>query len=124
MVVIRFARNGKKHNPVYKIMVAHKEYAATGRYIENIGLYNPRKAYEGGVTFNKERYEHWVAKGAIPSQTVKSLVSKIDKDGFAKRPEPKVKKKAAAPKKEEAVDAKADDAAKAEEAAPATETKE
>lgn len=126
MVVIRLARNGKKHNPVYKIMVAHKETAATGRYIERVGMYNPRKAYEGGVDLNKERYDHWVSKGAIPSQTVSSLVKKIEADGFAKRPEVKAKKKAAPAKEETKEETKADDAAaetkKAD--APAAETKD
>jgi len=113
MVVIRLARNGKKHDPIYKIMVAHKDVAATGKFIEQLGIYNPRKAYEGGITFKKERYEHWIAQGAQPSKTVLNLVNKLARDGFAQRPAPEKKKKAAP--KAEATEAKAEEKVEAAE---------
>lgn len=92
MVVIRLARGGRKAAPVYKINVANKRDALTGRYIERLGLYKPDDA-KPEFEINKERYDYWLSKGAQPSDRVKLLMSTI---AVGKQPrQPKPKKKAA-----------------------------
>ena len=118
MVVIRLARNGKKKDPIYKVMVSNKDHAATGRFIEKLGVYNPKKAHEGGFTFDKERYAFWLKQGAVPSQTVSSLVKKLEKGVFDKPKVVKAKKSKEDPKK--AAAEKTEDAVK-KEAAPKAE---
>ena len=75
MVRIRLARHGAKKKPFYRIVVADKESPRDGRFLENVGtydpLYNPAK-----VTLKEERIKYWMDKGAIPSDTVKSLLKK------------------------------------------------
>ena len=76
MVVIRLSRRGSKHNPKYKIAVADKRFAVTGRHIELIGHYDPLSK-DKTVTIDKQKYEEWLKKGAQPSKTVRNLYKKI-----------------------------------------------
>lgn len=93
MLVIRFYRTGRKHQPSYKIVVADKRKAAgAGRFVEEVGFYNP-------VTKEKvvrsERAKHWISKGAKPSATVHNLFVKEGIVQLAKIPtHAKPKKKA------------------------------
>jgi small subunit ribosomal protein S16 len=74
-VRIRLARHGAKKKPFYRIIVADSESPRDGRFIENVGTYNP--LYEPAkVTLKSERIKYWMAQGAIPSDTVKSLLKK------------------------------------------------
>jgi small subunit ribosomal protein S16 len=74
-VRIRLARHGAKKKPFYRIIVADSESPRDGRFIENVGTYNP--LYEPAkVTLKSERIEYWITRGAIPSDTVKSLLKK------------------------------------------------
>jgi small subunit ribosomal protein S16 len=74
-VRIRLARHGAKKRPFYRIIVADSESPRDGRFIENVGTYNP--LYEPAkVTLKSERIEYWITRGAIPSDTVKSLLKK------------------------------------------------
>lgn len=74
MVVIRLARGGAKKRPFYQVVVADQRRSRDGRYIENIGFYNPlAKESEEGLRLNMEAYNAWVAKGAQPSDRVKAL---------------------------------------------------
>ncbi|GBU09584.1 30S ribosomal subunit protein S16 [Gammaproteobacteria bacterium] len=76
MVTIRLARGGSKKRPFYQIVVADSRNAATGRYIERIGFFNPiAKGQEERVRLDLERYDHWVGLGAQPSDRVKSVRS-------------------------------------------------
>ena len=73
MVIIRLARFGKKHAPVYRITVADKEAKLSGRFIERIGIYNPQLSEEKSISLNVERYKYWLGVGAKPTERVQSL---------------------------------------------------
>ena len=72
-VRIRLRRVGTKNVPVYRIVVADGRSPRDGRFIENIGTYNPKKA-ENNFTVNLDRAKHWISKGAQPSDTVRSFL--------------------------------------------------
>ena len=77
-VKIRLARHGAKKRPFYRIVVADNESPRDGRYLENVGTYNPlNEPVE--VSVKEERIRYWMDQGAIPSDTVKSL---LKKEGF------------------------------------------
>jgi len=80
MVVIRLARGGANKRPFYHLVVAESRRAATGRFIERVGFYDP-KAPEGreSLRVNVERLKHWQGKGAQLSPTVKRLVKQFGK---------------------------------------------
>ncbi|WP_230658311.1 30S ribosomal protein S16 [Psychrobacter sp. I-STPA10] len=74
MVVIRLARGGAKKRPFYQVVVADQRRSRDGRYIENIGFFNPlAKGNEEAVRLNMEAYNAWIEKGAQPSDRVASL---------------------------------------------------
>ena len=75
MVKIRLARHGAKKKPYYRIVVADSESPRDGRYLENVGTYDPLQD-PAKVTFKEERIKYWIGQGAIPSDTVKSLFKK------------------------------------------------
>ena len=77
-VKIRLARHGSKKKPFYRIVVADNESPRDGRYLENVGTYNPLKE-PVEVSIKEERIRYWMDQGAIPSDTVKSL---LKKEGF------------------------------------------
>jgi small subunit ribosomal protein S16 len=77
-VKIRLARHGAKKRPFYRIVVADNKSPRDGRYLENVGTYNPLKD-SVEVSFKEERIRYWMEQGAIPSDTVKSL---LKKEGF------------------------------------------
>jgi small subunit ribosomal protein S16 len=74
-VRIRLKRMGAKKKPFYRIVVADSRYPRDGRFIEEIGYYNPTTK---PTTFevDAEKVRQWVAKGAKPSDTVKMLLEK------------------------------------------------
>jgi len=80
MVVIRLARGGAKKRPFYHLVVADSRRAATGRFIESLGFYDP-KAPEGreSLRIDVERVKYWKGKGAQPSSTVVRLVKQFGK---------------------------------------------
>jgi small subunit ribosomal protein S16 len=73
MVKIRLARHGSKKRPFYRIVVANSESPRDGRFIEQIGLYDPTRS-PVFVKIDLERMSAWRAKGAQPSQTVLQLI--------------------------------------------------
>ena len=75
MVKMRLFRMGDKKNPIYRVVVADSRKAATGEYIDCIGHYNPGTT-PAQVTINVELAKEWIAKGAQPTETVKSLLKK------------------------------------------------
>jgi small subunit ribosomal protein S16 len=77
-VKIRLARHGAKKRPFYRIVVADSEFPRDGRYLENVGTYNPLMD-PADVTLKQERIKYWIEKGAIPTDTVKSL---LKREGF------------------------------------------
>lgn len=72
-VAIKLYRIGKKGKPAYRIVVANKRYKANGKYIEEIGFYDPLKT-PTFLKINKERYDYWLSKGAIPSEGIVKLL--------------------------------------------------
>ena len=75
MVKIRLRRMGAKKNPFYRIVVADSRAPRDGRFIEEIGTYDPlTKTSE--IVVNTERAQYWVKNGAQPTDTVKALLKK------------------------------------------------
>lgn len=72
MVRIRLRRVGSTHQPHYRVVVADKESPRDGRFIENVGHYNPR-TQPGTIVFNEDRIYHWLSVGAQPSESVEKL---------------------------------------------------
>ena len=72
-VTIRLARAGAKKKPFYKVVVADHRFPRDGRFIEQVGTYDPKKP-EHGIVLKLDRIEHWVSKGARPSDTVRDIV--------------------------------------------------
>jgi len=81
-VRIRLKRVGSLNNPHFRIVVADKRGPRDGRFIEEIGTYHPQVK---GVNYRMdlERINHWVSKGAQPSDTVRSLIKKASKSTAA-----------------------------------------
>jgi small subunit ribosomal protein S16 len=77
-VKIRLARHGAKKKPFYRIVVADGESPRDGKYLENVGTYNPLLD-PVQVTLKSERIQYWIDQGAKPSDTVRSL---LKKEGF------------------------------------------
>ena len=77
MVKIRLRRMGAKKNPFYRIVVADSHFPRDGRFIEEIGYYNPmREPVE--LKIDAEKAQKWIANGAQPTDTVKALLKKCD----------------------------------------------
>jgi small subunit ribosomal protein S16 len=79
-VTIRLSRHGTKKRPFYRIVVSDRRYPRDGRYIEQVGTYNPIAA-SGGVKLDAEKIDSWMKQGAKPSQTVSELIKKAKKAG-------------------------------------------
>jgi small subunit ribosomal protein S16 len=73
-VAIRLSRQGSKKRPFYRIVAAEKSSPRDGRFIEMIGVYDPRAEV---VRIDQDRYKHWLESGARPSPTVASLARKL-----------------------------------------------
>lgn len=72
-VKIRLKRMGKKRNPVYRIVVADSRSPRDGRFVEEIGTYDPNQE-PSLVTVNEEAAKKWLANGAQPTETVGKLL--------------------------------------------------
>lgn len=81
-VRMRLARHGAKKRPFYRIVVADSESPRDGRFLEKVGTYNPL-CEPAEVTLKTERVQYWLQQGAIPSDTVKSI---LKKQGVAEQP--------------------------------------
>ena len=75
MVKIRLRRMGAKKAPFYRIVVADSRYPRDGRFIEEIGTYNPMTA-DAEVKINSERAQQWIKNGAQPTDTVRYILKK------------------------------------------------
>jgi len=74
-VVLRLKRFGTKKRPFYRIVAIEKATKRDGKALEELGHYDPLKGKEN-VTLKKDRVEYWIEKGAVPSETVKSIIKK------------------------------------------------
>ena len=75
MVKIRLKRMGAKKVPFYRLVVADSRYPRDGRFLEEIGYYNPN-TNPSEVKINAERAKDWLSKGAQPTDTVRALLKK------------------------------------------------
>ena len=75
MVKIRLRRMGAKKAPFYRIVVADSRYPRDGRFIEEIGIYNP-VANPAELNVDMERAQAWIKTGAQPTETVRDLLKK------------------------------------------------
>jgi small subunit ribosomal protein S16 len=81
-VKIRLARHGATKRPFYRIVVADSQCKRDGRFLENVGTYNPLTD-PVQVTLKTERVQYWLQQGAIPTDTVKTL---LKNEGVAAQP--------------------------------------
>jgi small subunit ribosomal protein S16 len=72
-VRIRLRREGRNKRPSYRIVVADSQSPRDGRFVEIIGTYQPRKKNDP-VTLKMDRAHHWLDVGALPSDTVRSIL--------------------------------------------------
>ncbi|MBR7081160.1 MAG: 30S ribosomal protein S16 [Oscillospiraceae bacterium] len=75
MVKIRLRRMGAKKNPYYRIVVADSKFPRDGRFIEEIGTYDPL-ASPSEIKLDVERANYWIKNGAQPTDTVRALIKK------------------------------------------------
>ena len=81
-VKIRMKRIGAKNNPVFRIVVADGRSPRDGKFIEQIGTYQPLKKGDN-FALDYERAKYWIGKGAQPSDTVASFIRKTAKAAAA-----------------------------------------
>lgn len=115
-VKIRLTRIGRHKDPFYRIVAADSRFARDGRYIEQIGYFDPDKGVENAV-IDEELATKWLQKGAQPSDTVRAMFSRkglLTKLSSGKKKEKAAPKKAA---KASATQAEKEAAPKAEKAA-------
>ena len=77
MVKIRLRRMGAKKAPFYRIIVADSRSPRDGRFIEELGTYDP-SAVENKISVDMERAKYWIANGAQPTDTVRGLLKKLE----------------------------------------------
>jgi len=73
MLAISLMRMGAKGNPFYRLVVKEKRSKRDGKYLENVGTYNPMLD-PAEVILNHDRIQYWIGVGAQPTDTVKSLI--------------------------------------------------
>jgi small subunit ribosomal protein S16 len=86
MLVIRMMRVGAKKKPYYRVVVTEARSSRESSFVENVGTYYPRTR-PARVEINKERVQHWLSKGAKPSDSVRTLLQKhVTRDLAASTP--------------------------------------
>jgi small subunit ribosomal protein S16 len=75
VVKIRLRRVGRKKSPMYRIVVADSQSPRDGKFLEIVGQYQPRTG-EQAINLDAERVNHWLDRGAQPTDTVRSLLRK------------------------------------------------
>jgi small subunit ribosomal protein S16 len=83
-VTIRMSRHGAKKKPFYRIVVSDQRFPRDGRYIEQLGTYDPAPE-PARVTVKLEKLERWLSKGARPTDTVAHVLKRA---GFPSRRAP------------------------------------
>ncbi len=76
-VKIRLRRMGAKRAPFYRVVVADSRFPRDGRFIEEIGYYNPMKE-PVDIKIDTDKAQKWIANGAQPTETVKALLKKCE----------------------------------------------
>ena len=78
MVKIRLRRMGAKKAPYYRIIVADSRSPRDGRFIEELGIYDPMAEGVQKIKVDMERAQYWIANGAQPTETVRGLLKKVE----------------------------------------------
>ena len=130
-VKIRLQRGGAKKKPFYSVVIADARAPRDGKFIEKVGTFNPILAKDDAqrLVLKKERVEHWLSQGAVPSErvaviinnenigseskTLKTVLSRREESIKARQKIIEAKKKAEAEAKEEAEKAAAEEAEEA-----------
>jgi len=76
MLKIKLARFGKKHQAIYRVVVAEARRKRSGKYLEALGFYNPNLD-PPAIKIKADRYRYWLGKGAQPTETVAQLAKKV-----------------------------------------------
>jgi small subunit ribosomal protein S16 len=76
MLAIRLRRTGSKKRAYFRVVVTDSRAARDSSFVEVLGHYNPRTTPEK-LVLNRERLEHWVKVGALPSDSVRTLVARM-----------------------------------------------
>ena len=79
-VRIRLKRMGGKKKPFYRIVVADSRFPRDGRFIEELGFYNPT-TQPTTLKVDTEKANEWISRGALPTDTVKALLAKVEAEG-------------------------------------------
>lgn len=74
-VKIRLARHGAKKRPFYRIVAADNDSPRDGRFLEKLGTYNPLRD-PAEVVLNTDRVKYWIDKGAVPTDTVRTILKR------------------------------------------------
>ena len=77
MLKIRLRRMGQIHAPFYRVIVADSRSPRNGRFIEEIGTYNPC-VEPSEIKIDADRAREWIKTGAQPTETVRALLKKVD----------------------------------------------
>ncbi|MGZ4202964.1 MAG: 30S ribosomal protein S16 [Thermoleophilaceae bacterium] len=77
-VRVRLTRVGSRKNPIWRVVVADQRSPRDGRVIETIGRYNPQ-VNPSDIRIDEERLNHWLARGAQPTNTVKKLIRAVER---------------------------------------------
>ena len=75
MLTIRLRRMGSSKKPFFRVVVTEARSAQNSTFVENVGTYHPRSK-PAQVNLNKTRIEHWLKKGAKPSDSVRTLLGR------------------------------------------------
>lgn len=120
MVVIRLRRLGAKKRPFYHVVVADSRFAASGRFIEKVGFFNPIAAgKEERLRLQLDRIQHWISQGAQPSDRVSLLMKEAEMGPEAVAAARAAKREAVVARRKAEAEAKAKEAAAEAEAAQA-----
>lgn len=74
-VKMRLTRAGAKKTPFYRVVVADSRSPRDGRFIEHVGVYDPRRKPTPEIRFQLDRVDYWLGQGAQPSETVAQLIN-------------------------------------------------
>ncbi|MGN7611854.1 30S ribosomal protein S16 [Magnetococcales bacterium HHB-1] len=87
-VKIRLQRRGSKKRPFYAVVAADRRMPRDGRFLEKIGTYDPNQKGEKRISLVRDRVDHWISKGAKPSDVVTRLIKDFDQLKEAAAAEP------------------------------------
>lgn len=85
MLAIRLRKTGSKKRPFFRVVVTDSQNGRDSSFVEVLGFYNPRTTPET-LKLDRERLSHWVGKGAVPSDTVRTLAARMPEAPAAAEP--------------------------------------